>query len=281
VYKIFQNGYGTEKAREIMDHENERSYLSVTVNTLKVSVEELYRSFLDHGADCIIDPKGMNSIIFTDNVSPMELPGFDEGYFFVQDTSSLQALTALSPSEGELVIDTCACPGGKTFAAAIIMKNKGKIFSFDLHKSKLSLIESGAHRLGIDIVEASVCDGKTPREDLFEKADAVICDAPCSGLGVVSKKPEIRYKSLSEINDLPKIQKDILFSSARYVKHGGRLMYSTCTLNPKENEEISNIFLKQNKEFVRADVLGDSGVTIFPKSTLSCDGFYYDIFYRK
>ena len=263
-----------------MEAQNRRSFISVTVNTVKISAEELIKRFTDEGLSCGIPVEGINSIVFYENVVPHELPGYDEGLFFVQDTSSLRAVSALAPLPGEFVIDTCACPGGKSFASSFLMENKGKILSLDIHKSKLSLIEKGALQLGIDIIENGVCDGRTPIEDYIGKADAVICDAPCSGLGVISKKPEIRYKTSEEIKALPDIQYEILSKSSLYVKKGGRILYSTCTLNPEENDMISEAFLKSHKDFERASGI-EKGTTVFPKSTESCDGFYFDVFYRK
>ncbi len=279
VYKILKQGYGEKKAIEILEAQNRRSFISVTVNTVKISAEELCGRFRNEGLSCIIPIEGINSIVFDENVVPYELPGYGEGLFFVQDTSSLRAVSALAPAPGEFVIDTCACPGGKSFASAIMMENKGKILSLDIHKSKLSLIEKGSLHLGLDIINSGICDGRAPLEEYAGKADAVICDAPCSGLGVMSKKPEIRYKTAEDIKALPKVQYEILSKSSAYVRKGGRLLYSTCTLNPDENDKISEAFLKENKDFVRADGK-ENGTTVFPKSTESCDGFYFDIFYK-
>ncbi|MBE6552185.1 MAG: 16S rRNA (cytosine(967)-C(5))-methyltransferase RsmB [Ruminococcaceae bacterium] len=279
VYNILKKGYGEKKAIEILEAQNRRSYISVTVNTVKISADELCKRFLEAGYSCGIPLDGINSIVFNENAVPYELPGYDEGLFFVQDTSSLRAVSALAPAPGEFVIDTCACPGGKSFAAAVMMNNQGRILSLDIHASKLSLIEKGAVHIGTDIIESEVCDGRTPLEEYFGKADAVICDAPCSGFGVISKKPEIRYKTAEEIKTLPDIQYEILSKSCGYVKKGGRLLYSTCTLNPDENDKISERFLETHKDFVRAEGK-EKGITVFPKSTSSCDGFYFDIFYK-
>ena len=198
-------------------------------------------------------PKNLENAIKLNKVAFSALPGFDEGYFFVQDEASQICVEALGATEGELLVDTCSCPGSKSFGSAIKMKNKGEICSFDLHQSKLKLIDSGAERLGIDIITAAVRDGRSPDESLIGKADRVLCDVPCSGLGVVAKKPEIRYKDLSELARLPEIQYAILEASISYLKVGGVLVYSTCTVLPEENEENVEKFLAAHPEFEPLD----------------------------
>jgi len=152
---------------------------------------------------------------------------------------------------------------------AQMMNNKGRIICFDLHKNKLNLINQSAKRLGIDIIETYEHDAETPSDVMKDlKADAVLCDAPCSGLGVVNKKPEIKYKSAEEINRFPEIQYKILTACAGYVKPGGALIYSTCTLNKKENEEIAERFLSENKSF-KCEIMK----TFFPFER-KIDGFF-------
>jgi 16S rRNA (cytosine967-C5)-methyltransferase len=187
------------------------------------------------------------------SVNPERLAGFSEGKFFVQDTASATAVRALDPKSGDRVIDVCACPGGKSFAAASLMGGKGEIFAFDLHESKLSLISEGAARLGFSNIKIAERDATAPDESLFATADKVICDAPCSGLGVLSKKPDLRYKEEESIRDLPALQLKILTESAKYLKRGGELIYSTCTLNPAENEDVVSEFLRENSDFKAVD----------------------------
>jgi 16S rRNA (cytosine967-C5)-methyltransferase len=147
------------------------------------------------------------------------------------------------------VLDVCSAPGGKSFAAAIMMGNSGCIRSFDIHENKLSLIRSGASRLGLDIISVSAGDARQFDAQLSEIADVVLADVPCSGIGVIRKKPEIRYKSEDEIGALPQIQLDILKNSSRYVKPGGVLLYSTCTILREENQNVITEFLNQNDNF--------------------------------
>ncbi|MPM55200.1 Ribosomal RNA small subunit methyltransferase B [bioreactor metagenome] len=157
------------------------------------------------------------------------------------------------------------------------MENTGAIYSFDIHSSKLPLITKSAERLGITNITARENDARFPAAELVGKADTVICDVPCSGFGVIAKKPEIRYKPLSDLASLPDLQFEILAKSSMYCEPGGKIMYSTCTLNPNENERVSERFLSSAPQFAR--ISGNAGTTVFPDAFH--DGFYYDIFIRK
>ena len=166
------------------------------------------------------------------------------------------------------------------------MGNKGEIYSFDLHESKLSLIESGKERLGLDIINVDALDATTPREELFGKADRVICDAPCSGLGVLGKKPDLRYKDMASTRELPALQLEILTASSKYLKAGGTLVYSTCTLNPAENEDVVSAFLGEHTDFALAPFsLGglsaeDGMLTLLPHKH-GTDGFFMAKLYKR
>jgi len=166
------------------------------------------------------------------------------------------------------------------------MENKGKIYSFDLHESKLSLITSGRDRLGLDIISVDDLDATTPCEELLGKADRVICDAPCSGLGVLGKKPDLRYKDMASICELPALQLEILTASAKYLKEGGTLVYSTCTLNHRENEDVVSAFLAEHTDFALAPFeLGelsaeDGMLTLLPHKH-GTDGFFMAKLYKR
>ena len=166
------------------------------------------------------------------------------GYVFVQDEASQICAEVLGAKKGEFVIDTCSCPGGKSFSVALNMENEGEVHSFDLHANKLSLVSRGAEKLGIDIINVKEHDGSAYLEEMKGKADRVLVDAPCSGLGVIAKKPDLRYKEKLSVERLPDIQYKILDASSNYVKSGGVLVYSTCTLNVRENEGVVSRFLK-------------------------------------
>lgn len=266
IIDIWKKGYGEDKTLEILEGFLRKPRLTLRVNTLKTTAKELLEKIDGEPHPDLPD------VIYADgNVE--SIYGFDDGLFFVQGSNSRRAVAALSLKKGESVIDVCACPGGKSFSAAIDMENEGHLFSFDLHKNKLSLIEKGAERLGISIITTDTHNGTTPREELIGKADAVICDVPCSGLGIIAKKPDIKYKNFSDIERLPKIQLEILTASSRYLKKGGRLVYSTCTLNPDENEKITDAFLSSNTDFHRAEGYPR---TFFPEGS-SEDGFFCDL----
>ena len=216
---------------------------TIRVNTNKIGREEL-ESKIDGAQPTKISPHGLRV-----KGAVRDLYGFSDGMFFVQDEASQICVEALDAREGMTVLDICACPGSKSFGAAINMKNKGAVKSFDLHSKKLSLITSGAERLGIDIISVKEQDGRRTCEELVESADRVLCDVPCSGFGVLAKKPELRYKDPSVSDTLPKIQSDILENACRYVKSGGILVYSTCTVFPEENEKNVERFLSSHPEF--------------------------------
>ena len=177
------------------------------------------------------------------------LYGFDDGLFFVQDEASQICVEILGAEPDDTVLDICACPGSKSFGSAIRMQNRGEIHAFDLHEKKLSLVVSGAQKLGITILDTRANDGRSFLPEWEGRADRVLCDVPCSGFGVIAKKPELRYKDPAISAALPDIQRDILETASRYVKNGGTLVYSTCTIFPEENEENVARFLASHPEF--------------------------------
>ena len=248
MVKRFSSMFGEEGCEELLNFYNNEKYTDVTVNLTKIDKNALRDEL---SAKDTVDNR--LSLRLSDSVNPERLPGFDEGKFFVQDTASATAVSALAPSVGDRIIDVCACPGGKSFAAASLMGGVGEIFAFDLHESKLSLIGEGASRLGFSNIKIAQRDATIPDESLFNTADKVICDAPCSGLGVLAKKPDLRYKDEDSVRELPALQLKILTESAKYLKSGGELLYSTCTLNPAENEDVVSEFLRENPDFSAID----------------------------
>ncbi|MGX8698511.1 MAG: 16S rRNA (cytosine(967)-C(5))-methyltransferase RsmB [bacterium] len=174
------------------------------------------------------------------------LEAFQRGELYVQDAAAHLAVLAAGPEPGMHILDACAAPGGKSFAAALRMENRGHILACDIHEKKLNLIRSGAERLGISIIETRARDA---REPLAETFDLVLCDVPCSGMGVIRKKPEIRYKDPAALVGLPAVQLAILRASADCVKKGGALLYSTCTILRRENEDVISTFLAERPEF--------------------------------
>lgn len=213
------------------------------------------------------------------------LPGHSEGRFHVQDLSSQMCCAALDPQAGETVFDMCSAPGGKAFTIAGMMNNIGRVLAFDLHEKRVGLIKSGAERLGLSCIEAHTADSS-----VFDKtlgyADRVLCDAVCSGLGVIRRKPEIKYKKPKDFERLPEIQYSLLECASRYVKSGGILLYSTCTLNRAENDMVAERFLSENPDFFGESFLehlglpfGGYSASIFP-SHFGGDGFFIAKFRR-
>jgi 16S rRNA (cytosine967-C5)-methyltransferase len=195
---------------------------------------------------------------------------YESGMFSVQDESSLLAVNMLDPQPGETVIDVCAAPGGKTLAIAEKMRNKGTVFAWDIYKRKLDIVDREAKRLGVNIVTSKTWDATRVDSSMIEKADRVLVDAPCSGLGVIRRKPEIKYKKKTrEIDELPKKQLEILSASSKYVKPGGTLVYSTCSISPYENQQVVREFLKKNKNFF----VKEEEIQLLPNVN-NTDGFF-------
>jgi 16S rRNA (cytosine967-C5)-methyltransferase len=210
-----------------------------------------------------------------------QLPGFREGLFYVQDAAARLSVLCAQPKQNWQVLDCCAAPGGKSFAAAIAMGGTGSITSCDIYSHKAQLIENGAQRLGMDNVQAHVHDGSVVNPQWVNTMDLVIADVPCSGYGIIRKKPDIRYKDPDTMKDLPQLQKQILSTQAAYVKPGGVLMYSTCTLVKAENEDVVQWFLQNHPDFypealMLPSVFGENttGMLTLIPGQYDTDGFF-------
>jgi len=276
LVKHYISIFGNDGAEKLLKTFSKTPPLSLSVNTKITDRDDLLSklSTLDARASEYTD----FGVIIPKSVSPTSIEGFSEGEFFVQDEAGRIAISALDIGNRDTVIDVCAAPGGKSFAAAI-KASEGEVYSFDVHESKLSLIESGKARLGLGNIIVAQRDATAPDEQLFGKADKVICDVPCSGLGVIWKKPDLKYKSLDTLDELPELQYSILKESVKYLKVGGEILYSTCTLNPSENEKITDRFINENKEFsyveraVGSLTVGEGGLTLAPHIH-GTDGFF-------
>jgi len=247
VEKLFSD-FGESFTEELLKSNNELSPTTIQVNTLRIGAEELFERLSARGFGC----RAHSFLSDCAEVSGGDLAAseeFREGLFYVQDPAARLAVIAASPISGSAVLDACAAPGGKSFASAILMQNDGKIISCDIHKNKLGLISDGAKRLGIDIITTGEMDALHPDDSLIASCDTVIADVPCSGLGIIRKKPDIRYKELSETEKLPETQLAILEGLAPCVKAGGVLLYSTCTILRRENEDVISAFLEKHGEF--------------------------------
>ncbi len=284
--RAIAESYGDGRADAILSGLCRARGLNLRVNTLKISREELLRKLSDAGISARLSDLSPFGIELDGSESLQRIPGFDSGLWYVQDTASQLTSYILDPMVGDTVIDCCACPGGKSFSAAISMENCGELFAFDLHENKLSLIEKSAARLGIDIIKTAALDGRDGDESLFGCADRVICDVPCSGYGVIAKKPEIRYKKLSEQARLPEIQLSIAETAVKYLKKGGIMVYSTCTLLPRENEAVVKELLRRHDELVPldfsvGDISSEDGMLTFLPDKLECDGFFAARFQKR
>ena len=270
--------FGAQRAESVMEAFGHAPPVTLRVNTLKISPEQMTSElcalgYRVHGFDA---PSTALRVL---DFVPSGSPQLADGQVFVQDLASQICVEALDARPDDFVIDSCACPGSKTFGTAIKMQNTGKILACDLHQSKLSLIQSGAARLGIDVIEVRERDARNFDPALAGKADRVLCDVPCSGFGVLAKKPEIRYKDLADAAALPDIQYAILENCCRYVKDGGVLVYSTCTIFPEENEHNVARFLSAHPEFAPedfavGDIQSEGGMLTLLPDVHGTDGFF-------
>ena len=241
-------GYGEENTRSLLENALLPSICTLRANTLKTSGAALAESLSGRGVKAVVSPPDENTVICEDLRDVEKDEDFIKGNYHAQDYSSQLCCKAVGPIPGETVIDLCAAPGGKTFTMAEMMENKGRIIACELHEKRTGLIRQGAERLGLGIVETLTNDARVHNPGL-PLADRVLCDVPCSGYGVIRGKPEIRYKPLSDADGLPRVQLEILTAAAQYVKEGGLLVYSTCTVNIIENERVVEAFLEKRKDF--------------------------------
>ncbi len=244
---MFCENYGADAAEKIFDEFNKVPALTLRANTLKTTRESLMERLSAAGIKATPTENAPNGLLLAGGTPYSALEAF-EGEFFVQNEASQICVEVLGAKPGEKILDACACPGGKSFGISINMNNEGAVHSCDLHKNKLSLIERGAKNLGISIIETM--ERNAAKEDTRGvKYDRILCDVPCSGLGVIAQKPDIKRKNPVDIERLPTVQAAILRESAKHLKNGGVLVYSTCTLNPRENADVVDAFLAENKDF--------------------------------
>lgn len=270
---------GAEETEAFLRADNNAVPLTVQVNPLKTSEEALTAELEAMGASVTPHP-WVCGCLEVDRVGDLTvLPAFQEGKFLVQDGAAALVARIAGVVPGGRLLDVCAAPGGKSFSAAFSMKDRGEIIACDLHENKLKRIREGAMRLGITCVETTAADGQSFRENWEAGFDTVLVDAPCSGLGIIRKKPDTRYKRPDDLMTLPVVQRAILDNASRYVKPGGVLVYSTCTILPEENEQVTESFLAEHAAFSRESfslpVIGemDGQITLWPHRH-GTDGFY-------
>ena len=279
LVKHFISLYGERECEKILEFYNTERYTDLTVNTTAITTDKVVEDLLERGFTVERSLRTPISVRLNGSVDPRALPGFSKGHFFVQDVACLMSATALEAGRGMSVLDACSAPGGKSFSVAILSDDGCDIVAADIHESKLSLIEDGAKRLGLKSVKARLRDASAIDTENREEYDRVLCDVPCSGLGVLGKKPDLRYRTEAALSDLPELQYSILESSAKVLKQGGILVYSTCTLNPEENERVVSHFLNSHPEFSAVDfafgdVISKEGMLTLIPSVHKTDGFF-------
>lgn len=286
---LWIRSYGESNAEQLLGNLSGRPKICARVNTLKTNISDLEAALKQEGVQCERIPFLSDALALDKTGAIENLQAYQNGWFHIQDASSQLCVNVLSPKPRDVLLDICSAPGGKAVTAAQYMKNRGKIFACDLYDHKLNLINANASRLGASCIVTVKRDGAAGDVRL-PVADKILCDVPCSGLGILSRKPEIRCKDDLIDNDLPALQYQILCQSAKQLATGGRLVYSTCTLNPKENNENAKRFLDEHKEFrgvtlrlpegvTRAFDEQDYEITLMPHIA-GTDGFYIAVFER-
>lgn len=245
-YKEFGEGF-TEK---LCIANNERPKLNIRMNSLKTDKETLCNSLKKKGFEIEETKYAFEGFIIENPEGIFDIEEYKDGYFTVQDESSMLVSQIMNPKEGSLVLDVCSAPGGKTTHIAQIMKNSGRIIARDIYEHKLNLVKENAMRLGVDIIETEIYDGLKIDENLISSIDYCLVDAPCSGLGLIRRKPDIKWnRNEDDISNLKELQYLILSNASKYIKENGILVYSTCTIEKEENIEIIERFLKENNNF--------------------------------
>lgn len=247
---LFRGYLGEDALEPMLRANNEAPETVLQVNTLKTTVSRLAELLQAQGAAVRPHPWMENCLILSQSGALERLPAFQQGLFYVQDAAARLAVEAAGLKPGMCVADCCAAPGGKSFAAAIAMEGQGEIFSSDLHPHRVALIEKGARRLGLTNLQTRVCDASVPVPQQAGSMDAVLVDVPCSGYGIIRKKPDIRYKDPDSMKELPDLQLRILMAQADLARPGGVVIYATCTLVRRENEGVVEKFLKARPDFI-------------------------------
>ena len=270
---------GEDRLESMLEANNSIAPMVIQVNTRVATAEQLCASLQGEGVTVRPHAWLPNCFILTDTGNPEQLESFQKGMFYVQDAAARLSIVCAQIPEGAAVLDCCAAPGGKSFAAAI--SGAGCVVSCDIHAHKIELIQKGAERLGLSQIRAMEQDASVFVPDWKDQMDVVIADVPCSGYGIIRKKPDIRYKDPDTMNELPKLQLAILKNQASYVKPGGTLLYSTCTLVRKENEGVIRAFLKENDEFYSEPLSlpgvfpnNESGMLTLVPGEYDTDGFF-------
>ena len=269
IVESFLKDYGVEDTKALLEESLKPAGTVLKVNTVKTDIENVKSKLSD-----IPFKEGENSLELVKGIDISKSELYKEGLVYVQDYASQRAVATLDPQKGDRVLDMCSAPGSKAFTMANLMENEGEIIACDLYPHRVELIEKSARRLGIKIIKSCVLDATKFDENLGQ-FDCILCDVPCSGLGVIRRKPEIKYTKSDDFKELENIQLAIVKNALRYLKKGGKLLYSTCTLRKAENE---NLVISLKKEY--NDLYLISEKTFMPHKD-GTDGFYCALFKKE
>lgn len=283
MIRLLIKQYGENSAKKIMSGLNQIPKVSIRVNDIKADYDEVYDELEEMGYDIEEGSVCPEAICIKGGKSIENNPLFQQGKITVQDESAMLIAPLLEIEEGMEVLDLCSAPGGKSTHIAEILQNTGKVLALDVHESKLNLIKENCERLGITNIEVGVNDATTLNSELIASSDRILIDVPCSGLGIIRKKPEIKWnKKRNDLREIVSIQRDIMKNAWQYLKSGGIMLYSTCTLNKEENEENIEWFVNTHKDCeVKKIFIGkkdnliynrDGSLTIMPNENM--DGFF-------
>lgn len=273
---------GVEETAKLLASNNAAPPVTAQANTCRISTAALVSRLSEAGVDAQMHPWVRDCLVIRDTGNIESLEAFADGLFYIQDPASKLAVMAASPEPGMRVLDACAAPGGKSFTLSIMMEDRGEVISCDLHAHKKRLMEAGVQRLGLNCMTPKTVDATSHYPDWENGFDLVLTDVPCSGLGVIRKKPDIRYKEPERMEELPAIQSRILNNCASYVKVGGVLLYSTCTLLERENRAVVEKFLADHDDFSLESfelpkplgTVSDGMITLWPHRH-ETDGFFF------
>lgn len=256
IEEFIKEGLTYEQIKEICRNSNKRPNISIRVNKLKTTKESLIEKLKVKNID-VTEKSELDDFIILNKAKDIEnMEEFKQGLFTVQDEAAGLTALILNPKENEEVLDACSSPGGKTTYMAEIMKNKGKIEALDIHEHRTKLVEDAANRLGINIIKVHLQDATKFNKEYEEKFDKILLDVPCLGIGVLKRKPDIKWqRKVEDIKKITKIQTEILNTCSSYLKKGGELVYSTCSIFKSENQDIINKFVEENENFKIQEII--------------------------
>ncbi len=270
LVQLFAEEFELDATKRLLDFDNTDPPLCLRVNFLRTTREKILSALKNFGLQAEESTLAPEGVICRGHGALDKFQPLRAGLCQVQDESSMTAARLLAPKPDEFVIDCCAAPGGKSTHLAELMKNRGRIVAADIYETKLEHVAQNAQRLGIKIIEPLLIDAREIGDKFFEQADKILVDAPCSGLGVLRRKADLRWrKNFNELQELPGLQSEILASAAKALKRGGILLYSTCTITRRENEAVVENFLSSREDFRLTEMR-----TLLPHET-NTDGFFF------